>query len=203
VKNIFAIPPHRVVCYVILASLLPVLIALVWTDSVISSAEADQARLLLLGEKIQKKSATQETNRQIIQKYRHGDPLYLHHKIEPLPLLTSETALLKTRLTRTVLPEDNMLEKRLNALSSDNHLCFVEGTTEVSSMMKETIENQNKPVEVDSDDLATVISLLDSQDENTDQKPHLIIAEAKIDRRKGLFQQTWGFMLKIIRREYL
>ena len=197
-----SIPPQRVVLYIILASLLPVLLALIWTDSVISSAQTDRAKLLLLGEKIQKKSSTQESNRLLIQRYRHKDPLYLHRKIEPLPLLSSETSILKARLARSVLPDDNVLEKRLNSLTSDNNLCFVEGTTEVSPVMKETMENQNKPVEVDSTDLATIFTLLDDQEENDDQKPHLIIAEAKIDRRKGLFQQTWSLMLKIIRREY-
>lgn len=198
------IPPHRMVVYAIILSMLPVIMASMWTHSVISTAEADRAMLVSLGEKIQRKGASQEANRLLIQRFRNKDPLFLHKKLEPLSLLGSETSILRARLARSALPDDNQIERRLNSLTADNNLCFIEGSTEVSPVLKETLENQNKPVEVDTPDLIQLFTLLEDQDGPEDlQKPHLIISEARIERKKGMFQQTWGLTLKVIRREYL
>ena len=199
-----SVPAHRVVLYAIVASLLPVVLAIAWSQSTITAAETDRDILLALGEKIEKKGASQEANRLLIERYKNKDPLFLHRKIEPLSLLSSETSILRSRLARSVLPEDNQLEKRLNALNAENTLSFVEGSTDVSPILKETIENQTKPVEVDGDDLANILTLLEDQDENEElQKPHLIISEARIERRKGIFRQSWTLILKVIRREYI
>ena len=199
-----SVPAHRVVLYAIVASLLPVVLAIAWSQSTITAAETDRDILLALGEKIEKKGASQEANRLLIERYKNKDPLFLHRKIEPLSLLSSETSILRSRLARSALPEDNQLEKRLNALNAENTLSFVEGSTDVSPILKETIENQTKPVEVDGDDLANILTLLEDQDENEElQKPHLIISEARIERRKGIFRQSWTLILKVIRREYI
>ena len=198
-----SIPTSRIVLYSIIASLLPVFFAFIWSQSSIASAEADRATLLGIGEKLQRKSAAQEKNRQILLQFRGKDPLFLHRRLEPMPLLSTETSILRSRLERSALPDDIQLEKRLNGLSSDNSLCFVEGSTDVAPMYKETVENQNKAVEVNTQDLIEILTILESQDEKDDpQKPHLIISEARIERKKGFFQETWGLMLKVLRREY-
>jgi hypothetical protein len=205
VKHSFeqSIPTNRIVLYSIIASLLPVFFAILWAQSSISAAETNRATLLDIGEKLQKKSAAQDKNRQILLQFRGKDPLFLHRRIEPMPLLSTETSILRSRLARSALPDDIQLEKRLNSLSSENSFCFVEGSTDVAPMYKETIENQNKTVEVNTQDLVEILTILESQDEKDDsQKPHLIISEARIERKKGFFQETWALMLKVLRREY-
>jgi hypothetical protein len=197
------IPAHRIVLYGIIASFLPVFFAFAWAQSAISSAENDRASLLAIGERLQKKSASQERNRQILLRFREKDPLFLHRRLEPLHLLSTETSILRSRLERSALPDDAQLEKRLRALEAENSFCFIEGSTDLNATYKETLENQNKLVEVNTQDLVNVITILDTPDENDDpQKPHLIISEARLERKKGLFQETWGLMLKVIRREY-
>lgn len=198
-----SIPPKRIVLYSIVASLLPVIFAMYWTQSAISSAEDDRATLLSIGEQLQRKSAAQERNRQVLMRFHSKDPLFLHRRLEAFPLLSTETSVLRSRLNRSALPDDLQLEKRLHTLTSENSFCFVEGSTDVSATYKETVENQNKAVEVSSQDLVDILAILETSDEKEEpQKPHLIISEAQVDRKKGFFQETWSLMLKIIRREY-
>jgi hypothetical protein len=198
-----AIPTHRIVFYSIVASLIPVICAIAWTHSTLTNAENDKEMLKAIGEKIQIKEVTQEGNRQILLRFQKKDPLFLHRRLEPLSLLPSETSILRARLSRSALPDDTHLEKRLSLLSSENAFCFVEGSTEVTSSYKETVENQNKIVEVENADLLKVFNILDSTEDSPDpQQPHLIISEARLERKKGLFQETWSLMLKVIRREY-
>lgn len=198
-----SIPTNRIVLYSLIASLLPVIFAIVWAQSSISAAENDRAELLSIGEQLHKKSFFHERNRQIIMRFRGKDPLFLHRRLEPLSLLSSETSILKARVARSVLPDDAQLDKRLHTLTSENSLCFVEGSTEVSATHKEAIENQNKAVEVDDKDLVEILTILDSQDDEEDPlKPHLIISEARLERKKGFFQESWSLLLKVIRREY-
>ena len=198
-----AIPPYRLVLYAVASSLLVLVLAVLWSNSEVSSAEEARDSLRLLGEKIQRKSALQEPNRAVIQRFRDKDPLFLHKALEPMVLLGSETGIIKSRLSKSTLPDDNALEKRLHVLTTENVFCFVEGSTEVAASWKETMENQNKPVEIDNDDLVRVLSVLEPLDGQEDlSKPHILISEAKLERRKGLFQETWGLMLKVLRREY-
>lgn len=197
-----AIPPHRIVLYTIIASLLPVFCAIVWTHSTLCTTENDRAQLKELGEKIQRKETAQEGNRHILTHFQGKDALFLHRCLEPLHLLSSESAILRERLSRSALPDDTHLEKRLNVLSSENAFCFVEGSTDVTPSYKETMENQNKIVEVDNADLLKVLSTLETTEECEDQQPHLIISEARLERKKGLLHETWGLMLKVLRREY-
>ena len=204
-KNFFEknIPAHRLVMYAAASSLFVLVFALLWSNSEVSSAEEARNSLQLLGEKIQRKSALQEPNRAIIQRFRDKDPLFLHKALEPMSLLGSEAGIIRARLAKSSLPDDSALEKRLHTLSAENSFCFVEGSTEVAASWKETVENQNKPVEVDNDDLARVLAILEPQEGQEDpSKPHLLISEAKLDRKKGVFQETWGLMLRVIRREY-
>jgi hypothetical protein len=205
VKNLFEkrIPTYRLVLYAVASSLFVLIVATLIANGEVSSAEEARNSLRLLGEKIQRKSALQEPNRALIQKFRTKDPLFLHKTLEPLSFLAPETRIIQARLARNSLPEDNVLEKRVHTLTTENSLCFVEGSTEVAASWKETIENQNKAVEVDNDDLSRILTILEPQEGQEDpSKPHLLISEARLERRKGLFQETWGLMLKVIRREY-
>ena len=204
-KNLFdkTIPAYRLVLYAVVSSLLVLVLAVLWSNSETSSAEGARDSLRLLGEKIQRKSDLQEPNRATIRRFRDKDPLFLHKALEPMVLLGSEAGIIRARLARSSLPDDSALEKRLHVLTSENSFCFVEGSTEVAVGWKETVENQNKIVEIDNDDLARVLSILEPQEGQEDpSKPHLLISEAKLDRKKGLFQETWGLMLKVLRREY-
>ncbi len=196
-----AIPPQRIVLYTMLFSLLLIVGALWWTQSSITNAENSRATLLALGDQIQTKVSHQEQNRLTIQQFLNKDPLYLHKHLEPIQLLSYEGELARSLLAKSALPEDALLERRLQFLTSgENSLSFVEGALEMGNGYKETVEQQAKPVELSSEDLATLFSLLE---EPHDDAPHLIVSEARLERKKSVLHEVWGLSLKIVRREYI
>lgn len=196
-----AIPPQRLILYTVLCSVLLLLGAIWWTQSSISNAENSREALLSIGDQIRTKVAHQEQNRLIIQQFLGKDPLYLHTHLDTMQLLTSEIELNRSRMLKSALPEDALLERRIQFLTSgENNFSFVEGPLEIGNGYKETIEQHAKPVELNNEDLAKVFALLE---EPNDEAPHLIISEARLERKKGVLQEVWGLSLKILRREYV
>ncbi len=195
-------PPARIIAYAILGSLLLIFISFMWMNSTINQAEDAQQELLALGEKLCTKTKEQETNRQVINQYRGKDSLFLHKKLESHPLLASEVERLRNKVAASALPEDAIFEKRLQILTNgDNAFSFVESSTEVGKIYKEVLEHQSRPVEVDTADLYTILSILEGS-QDTDSRPDLIIADASLEKRKGPLHETWSLTLNIVRREY-
>ena len=196
------IPPARIIAYAVLGSFLLIAICFMWMTSTINQAEDAQKELLALGEKLSAKTKEQETNRQIINQYKGKDSLFLHKKLESHPLLSSEVAKLKVKVATSALPEDVLLEKRLQTLTNgDNAFSFVESSTEVGKIYKEVVEHQSRPVEVDTNDLYNILNIIEGAQE-IDSRPDLIISEASLDKRKSTLQETWSLTLNIVRREY-
>ena len=157
----------------------------------------------MLGDKLQEKVVQQETNRQIINHYKGKDPLFLHKKLESYQLLSSEIEKLNTQVETSALPEDVLLERRLNALThGENIFSFVESSTDVCKFYKEVVEHQTKPVEVDTNDLFNILNMIEGGKES-DTIPDLIISEARLEKHRGTLQETWSLNLNIVRREYL
>lgn len=191
----------RLTLYTLIMSACIVIFFTVRAQSQIQSAQHKRAELLAIGEKIQHKIKSQELNRTIIETFHGKDPLYLHNRLESFIPLSKETEMLRARVKQMALPEDALFERRLSFLSSaDNRFNFVEGSTELGSHYKEVVERQSKPVELDSDDLAHVFDLLEGSSEPS--KPHLIVAEARLERKSGMTQEVWSSLFTVVRREY-
>lgn len=197
------IPPGRIIAYTILGSLTLLLLSFFWMTSTINQARGAQKELRSLEKKLKSKIREQETNRHIINHYIGKDSLFLHKKLESYPLLSSEVSRLQAKVETSALPEDALLERRLQALTNGgNSFSFVESSTEVGKFYKEVVEHQTKPVEVDTQDLFNVLDILEGSQE-ADSRPDLIISEAKIEKHRGTLQETWHLSLNIVRREYL
>jgi hypothetical protein len=195
-----SIPPQRLVVYSTLFLVLLVVGVILWTQNAISTAETNRELLLSIGDQIRTKAEHQEQNRLIICRFSNKDPLYLHKHLETMPLLSQEVEMGRAHLTKSALPEDVLIDRRVQLLTSgENNFSFIEGPLELGAAYKETIEQQSKPVEVSNEDLITILSHLE---ESRDDTPHLIISEAKLERKKGVLQEVWGINLKVIRREY-
>jgi len=198
------IPAQRLLLYTLITSIFLIGWTVLHVYSSITQTERQQNELSLLGEKITKVLFHQKNNRRILAKFKDKDPLFLQKQIEPFQLLSQEKELIQKKLSRSFLPEDVLLKKRFSFLSSaDNKLSFVESSIETGPSYKETIEHQARPVEASTQDLLSLLSILETDLSNPDEtKPHLIISEAKIERKKSLQGDVWGILLNIIRREY-
>ena len=95
------IPQGRVVLYALGLAILPVILSYLYVDSLLSEASINQMELAGIQEKIAKKVLYQQSNRQVRERYQNTDALYIHKKIESLPLMQEEISYLQNRLSRT------------------------------------------------------------------------------------------------------
>ncbi len=197
------IPPARIVLYAVGLAMLPIILSYFYVDSLLSEASINQIELAGIQEKIAKKVLHQQSNHQVMERYKNTDALYIHKKIESLPLMQEEISYLQDRLSKSILPEDIVLERRLqNLLRTENRCVFLENAAEVGPTYKQVIECQSKPTEMDNADLNKILTYLENDDETTKDKPHLIVSEAQFDRKKTNVGDSWNVLLKILRREY-
>ncbi len=198
-----AIPPQRIILYSLIGALLFIFVCSLHTHATIEEARQQKKHLQQLGQKITTKVFHQKNNRNILLRFNKKDPLFLHKAFTSFCPLSKERDLLQKRTKKNVLPEDAFLIKRGAFLSSEeNRLVFVETSMEIGSQYKETVERQTKPVEVDSTDLEKILSLVEDPEQQDFQRPHLIVSEARIERKKGALQEAWSVHFNIIRREY-
>lgn len=160
---------------------------------------------------IQKLANEQEQNRTIIGKFQNKDPLYLQKQIEPLLLLQKEAKELESDPIFNSLPVTKDQKNRMVFLSSsENRFSFVEGKVLQNQMMRETIESQNKAVELDQKDLEKILILLEGsnipQDSLTQQilekRPLLLTESAELERKKKGEREVWLFKTKLIKRTF-
>lgn len=160
---------------------------------------------------IQKLANEQEQNRIIIGKFQNKDPLYLQKQIEPLLLLQKEAKELESDPIFNSLPVTKDQKNRLVFLSStENRFSFAEGKVLQNQMMRETIESQNKAVELDQKDLEKILLLLEGsnipQDNSTEQilekRPLLLTESAELERKKKGEREVWLFKTKLIKRTF-
>jgi len=197
-KLFASIPSFRLVLYALLAPILITCIAIFWMHSIIGQKRQEYERLGIVGETIQKKLQNQRQNQTILETFTQANQLFLHNNLEQFSALSQEIEKLQKK--GVVLPEDRVYEKRLEQIRSDrNKFHFVEESTTISPHYKEIIEKQRTPVELDNKDLTTILQILDTQQE---EKPHLIITEASIERKKAPLQEVWVTRFTILRREY-
>jgi len=197
------IPPKRVVLYSLVGSLLLVCASTVYSKTTISQALQQRQHLQLLGNKIERTRFYQKNNRDLLFRFSKKDPLFLHKTLGSLSPLSAEKAFLQKRFHEGVLPEDSFLVKRNNFLSSgENRFVFVETSMELGALYKETIEHQTKPVELSSQDLEQVLLLIEASSPMEQQKPHLIISDARLERKKSFLQEVWSAHFSVVRREY-
>ena len=161
---------------------------------------------------LQKIAAAQEQNRTIISLFHNKDPLYLQKYVETFTLLSSELQEKDNDVQSSCLPlSKEKKDRRLFLSGSENKLSFFEGKVQQTPHVKETIEVQTKSVEMDSDDLAKVLALLEgtssSQDEKLfsalQQRPLILTETAELERKKRPDREVWGVKFKLLKREFL
>lgn len=202
-KIFSSLPVQRLVFYMLSVLLLPIVVAYIYTQSLITNAHDTFQEFQRSELQIQQKIGQQKQNKAIIHKYAHKDPLFLHKNIESLPFLQTEIQALKKQLGVSCTPDDVALQRRLQTLlQTDNKCTFLETSTENGSFYKQIIETQNKAIEIDNADLETILQIIETEDETQKEKPHLLVLEARLDRKKNLLSDSWSLFLKILRREY-
>lgn len=154
------------------------------------------------------KNRKEYSNKQVIKLFANADHFYIDKEIEKIDLLKKENDTLQAILKRGYHPDEEEIKRRTQFLNSpQNRLSFTEGSIKSYKGFQETLETLSHPVEVDLDDFKKILSRIEgvqlTTDPIADNRPHLIVTECKLEKKKGLTQDVFTLDLKVLKREYL
>lgn len=203
-----SIPLNRLITYAVLLALLPFLF-------VVFSFYSNKSYMNDLEEKLSQveRLALQQEKRQaqnltVIHHYRDSDHFYLDKRLESLQFLENEVEALQKIVSHKNFTGDEDVKKRLDYLTSGNHLRFSEGVVQSYPQFQETAETLITPVEVNVNDIQKILALVEGVKvgpyDPLKDRPQLIILDFKLDKKK-LQEKNEVFLLnmKLLKREYL
>lgn len=203
------IPHQRLVLYVLLIGLIPVI--LVGTVFFSRLSDMDQTRNAL--EHLQQAAFLQEKKQSVNISLRNhfsdADHFYIDKQLETLAFLEPEVdSLSKVSLNKNYAEDEN-LKKRLEFLSgSSNNMIFSEGTVQSYPLFQETTETLVHPVEVNTKNIQEILTRVEGVEIGPhtvpQNRPQLLILEFKLDR-KHVAENSEVFLLnmKLLKREFL
>lgn len=212
------IPQQRLLFYLLLLGVVPLALAWLSSSRTINGVNTTASRLQLLHEKAVLADSREASNKAVMQHFSQADHHYIDKFIEALPLLESEIESLEALLQGDEVAVDERLSTRLQSLKADNRLVFTEGNVVSYATFQETLETLSHPVEVDVDDIASLLSRVEGTTLDSYKpgpgRPQLIITKFHIDRQgspqdsKGKPNSHGGneaFLLnmQLLKREYL
>jgi len=200
------IPFNRRIIYLLLLGLLPFIF--VYTYFTVKYEELDTLHYELSSalEDAIKKTEEERYNKLVKKQFLTADHHYIDNEIEKIPLLTQEINDLKKSLDQGFHSHEPQIKQRLNQLTGQNTISFVESPMKNYKNFQETLETMARPVEVDAKDLAVILSRIEGVQIGNivplPSRPDLLIAECKIEKKKGVVHEAYSLHLKIIKREY-
>jgi hypothetical protein len=154
----------------------------------------------------------QMMNRTLMAHFRQRDPLFLQKYVETYALLKREIHERENDAFGTYLPIPHEKKERMRfLLSGENSFSFLEGKVQQSKQLKETLEIQTKPVEMDTYDLETVLQALEGKEESVhdeaiqemlEKRPLFLMESAELERKKRFDREVWQVKLRLIKREF-
>jgi hypothetical protein len=201
------IPPTRLFLYLLLAGLLPFLVALFYHHTRSNRLEALYERVEDLKQRAMLKEKTQEINKSVIETYSNADRFYIDKNIESIPLLQTEIEVLEKIAKQSNFVENEEVTNRLEQLKTENQLRFSEGVVQTYPLFSETVETLVKPVEVDSKDLQNILAKIEGVEigpyTQGDNPPQLIISELRLEKKDtNAENEVFQLQLKLIKREF-
>ncbi|MDB6080761.1 MAG: putative rane protein [Chlamydiia bacterium] len=144
----------------------------------------------------------------VFKKSSEKDPLYVHKQIESIDLLSEEIADIQKIVGCGFHPEEDGLRKRLTSLTNgENTLSFTENPEKRYATFHETLLTMNHPVEADLADIRKILSRVEgitiADEKAIDSRPHLIINDFRIEKKKGPLNEVYSLKLSLIKREYV
>lgn len=199
----------RIIIYCLILGLIPLL----FVEMNYMSAKARQDNLsMALSEAITNatsKNAREFVNKHLKEQYRDSNHFYIDQEIETITPLKDEVQALQKILSLGFHANEDQFRRRLQFhTSGQNAISFVEGSVKAYKGFQETQESLAHSCEVDLSDVKAILSRIEGvrfseQDTLSEQRPHLIITDWKMEKKKGLTQELYVLDVKLIKREYL
>jgi hypothetical protein len=199
----------RLIIYSLIIGLVPLL----FVGMNYTSQKASQDRLATaLSEAITNatnKNAKEFVNKQVKAQYRDSNHFYIDQEIETISPLKDELQTLNRILSLGFHAQEDQFRRRLQwHTGGQNKISFVEGNVKAYSDFQETQESLAHTVECDLNDIKAILSRIegvsfDANDTLPPNRPHLIIVDWKMEKKKSPTQDVYGLDVKLIKREYL
>lgn len=201
------IPQERAILYFLLFGALPLALVFINFNARKSEIELINSRLDNTLALVEKQNQSERSNRQVRKKYLDKDPRYVEKHIETIKPLTSEMAILEKVTGTGFFPDEQQATKRANFLKgAENKLSFTESPQKNYPKCIETEFSLSKSVEVDMQDLRKILSRIEGVslggEPLIETRPHLLITDFKIERKKALVCEVYALNLKILQRQY-
>jgi hypothetical protein len=203
------IPPQRLLLYIVIAGIIPILFAWYMSASKLNGIYSLEERILSLKEQAYIKEKKQASNISVRAYFRDADHFYIDKNLETLTFLEPEIESMRKLLDNPNYPDDDQLKKRIEQLTGPaNSMIFTEGVVQSTPLFQEVVETLVHPVEVNVNDLQTVLCRIEGTSLGNctppPNRPQMIITEFKIDKKTvSENNQVYLMNLKLLRREFL
>lgn len=150
-------------------------------------------KISLLERKFSLANIQKEKENTFLKTLKKASPDYLDRNIETLSFLETETHKLKEK-------QNN--QARLNFLQAANRIRFTEENIKRSGGVQETEERQERPVEMNEEDLKKTLALIEEWEETPEGKPQLIISSFRL-KKKGIspYEHVYEVSMDLVKRE--
>lgn len=205
-----SIPPKRLLLYLMLSGLIPIMLAVFIFSSELENVNILKNKLNSLQELAFSREKKQSSNIAVRSHFQGADHFYIDKQLETISLLNPEVDSLNKMLGNPNFPHDENIKKRLESLSGQsNKLVFTEGVVQSTQNMQEVTETLVHPVEVNVSDIKQILCKIEGVDiggecKPLESRPQLIILDFKIEK-KNVSEKNQVFLLnlKLLKREYL
>lgn len=203
------IPQSRVLLYLGILGLLPAIFVLMtfWQRS--EELENINSRISRIEDKATVRDTKQSVNMAVIEHYRKSDNFYIDKYIEKLQFLEPEVEGLQRIISNKKFADDEEARRRYEQLvGPSNALVYNEGAVLRYPLFREVVETQERPIEVNLNDIQRILSLIEGipLGGNTvpENHPQLIILEFRLDKRTiNEDNDVYTLNTRLLKREYL
>jgi hypothetical protein len=204
-----SIPPKRLLIYLMLAGLIPLIISWLMFSSRLHHVNDIEQQIAHLQDQAFIREKKQFYNMSVRNHFSDADHFYIDKNLENLSFLEPEIESLKGMLNNPNFPDDDNIKKRLDTLTgSTNSMIFTEGVVQSTPIFQEVTETLVHPVEVNVKDIRHILCRIEGIPFDNcvppPDRPQLIILDFKIDK-KNVSEKNEVFLLnlKLLKREFL
>ena len=206
IKNI---PKERLLLYLLLLGLLPIIFAILYFITSQSEVTTLKSNIQDLQQTSLIREKKQAANIAVRNHFRDVDHYYIDKNLETLTFLEPEIESLQKALSNKNIADDDTVKKRLEFLSGPgNTMSFSEGVVQSSPIFQEVTETLVHPVEINTQDLQKILAKIEGVNIGSftpgPNRPQLIILDFKLDR-KSIHEKNEVYILnlKLLKREFL
>lgn len=204
-----SIPPKRLLTYLMLAGLVPIIISWLSFSSQLDQVNELKQQISHLQDQAFIRERKQSSNMAVRSHFNEADHFYIDKNLETLSLLEPEIESLKGMLNNPNFPDDDNIKKRIDTLTgSANSMIFTEGVVQSTPVFQEVTETLVHPVEVSVSDIQQILCRVEGIALDgcipPPNRPQLVILDFKIDK-KNVSEKNEVFLLnlKLLKREFL